>query len=474
MSNNIIEIEHFNINPFIEARMLYRSLFKKDDIENFSNIGLLRNFNVENSEDLLSEVISLLEQRNVDIDQWLIDAHNRNEFDTKSQMYFENSKGFPVHVGLLTSMINKGFDICDLAAMEANKVLPNSVYIDGKTRRFKINKQTIAEYLNVNVDSIEIYKLVSGWKNDPILSSHYKLYHTDQTLLGKTGSSLKNLVCDGYIQGGHKTFGTVTGRNSQQLTEGFILQAHPWFRSIIKPKPGKAFIKFDWVAQEPWIAAVMTSDTKLLEGYKSGDLYSAVGKAIDLMPIEANKITHPEERLIAKLLQLGISYGEGEKSLSGKINGAKEYLEKHKQQFSTYWEWVETTIKYSFDKGYYKGKDGWLYFLFIDTPHHLMKNAPFQIEAGGLLRKAVMLLPEEIDLVATHHDALYVNCDIKQKEQVIDIVTSTMNTAAKQYFNVNSAPFIDYEIFEKCHYVDKRGKDFFDKVQNIILNKTYN
>lgn len=467
-----VRLGNLEINAFIEALMVYKALFKKELNAEYTNSSLLKHFEVTSEEDLLVVVSELIESKHIDLDQWLLSASKRNDYDKRCQMFFEKSKGFPVLNSLLLSFLSKGFDICELAAGEAIKVLPNVITLNSRTKRFQINKKVIAEYLGIEEKDVDVYKMVSSWKHDPILSKVYLFHNTEFILMGKAGQRLKTLCKQGYIAGGYKTFNTVTGRNTQQLNDGFILNAHPWFRSIIKPKPGKAFLKFDWKAQEPWVAAIMTGDQKLLKAYYSDDFYLQIGKDIGIVPQQGLLKDFKIERGQAKQLQLGISYGEGKASLSSKIENGVNLYDRHQSTYTTYWEWVKLNTDLSFDQGYYESIDHWYYFIFNDTPKHLLKNAPFQIEAAGMLRKAVMLLDSEIDLVATHHDALYVNCDIRDINKTSELVKSAMDLGAKEYFGVNICPKIDYEAFVDQHYLDDRGIAFIKNIEHI-LGKSY-
>jgi hypothetical protein len=342
---------------------------------------------------------------------------------------------------------------------------------DRLSRKFKINKPRLANLLNIPLDenfdsSAEISKL----KYHKTYSMIYKAEQANRVLLGSIGYELLNLLSeDNYIKGGYKPLATKTGRNTQQLTKGFILNADPWFRSIIRPHKGKAFIGFDWSGQEQYVAAILTGDSKLTQGYKDGDVYTVIGRELGLMEANDTKQSNPSKRETAKLFAQKLSYGMGENSLSKEFVNASSLIARHKEMFNEYWAWVETNSKTSFEQGYYKTRDGWIYILLEgQTPSHLMLNIPMQAEAAGMMRKAVMLLPEHIDLVATHHDALYINCDECNIDATEKLVKDVMSKAAMEYFGVDWAPFVESKIItSKENWKDKRGLDFLKIIKTM-------
>lgn len=120
------------------------------------------------------------------------------------------------------------------------------------------------------------------------------LYHIRNTCNALNSTDLRDLVRNGYIRPPVYTFSQKTGRNSPKPKQGFLLTLAPWLRSLIKPKPGMAFIGADWSQQEIGIAAALSGDQRYLDAYnKDRDVYLTLAKMAGAVPPEATKKSHP-------------------------------------------------------------------------------------------------------------------------------------------------------------------------------------
>lgn len=469
-----MKIEDYNLDAIIEAKMWLLSntgreelLEKIDSYDN--NAAIFKLFGAETEEDIIATLGESFENLNYDINDWFVDANRRYGYSRIHKSFYENTQGFPIDVACLYKILNNRFKICLLAAAEANQILPD-LYSLSKNKKFINRNDAILydEFPEMKDDSVS--DIFDSLRGHPHYDKLYLANSTIRSLMGKVGDKIQNQIINNFfVKGGVRVLESKTGRDNPKPSEGFILGCHTWIRHIIKPRPGKAFLKFDWVAQEPWVAGILTGDQELIEGYKSRDLYSYVGKKLGLMPQHGDKHSFPKERSIAKDLQLAISYGQSEKTLSKRIENGAHLYKLHKERFTTYWSWVNSNITECKKRGYYRSRDGWFYYVNRDTKRHLLYNAPFQIEAAGMMREFVLQLDKSIDLVATHFDAAYVNCDEDDAEEVSKKVIETMNNAAMTYFNTDLCPVAEPAIFTSPNrYTDPRGTEFFNKVTNLI------
>jgi hypothetical protein len=90
-------------------------------------------------------------------------------------------------------------------------------------------------------------------------------------------------------------FGARSGRNTPSNSK-FVFGPSAWLRGLIKPPPGHGIAYVDWSAQEVGIAAALSGDPLLMEGYRSGDPYLAFAKQAAAVPADATKATHGPER----------------------------------------------------------------------------------------------------------------------------------------------------------------------------------
>jgi DNA polymerase-1 len=132
-------------------------------------------------------------------------------------------------------------------------------------------------------------------------------------LASKRGSTygvdwLKHVADDGRVYANWRQIGAASGRmscsdpNMQQLPRGD-------YRLCIAAPPGRVLIKADYSQIELRIAAKVSGDTALLEGYLRGDdLHTRTAR--DVLGIQ--KVTK-EHRQLAKALNFGLLYGMGAK-----------------------------------------------------------------------------------------------------------------------------------------------------------------
>jgi DNA polymerase-1 len=110
-------------------------------------------------------------------------------------------------------------------------------------------------------------------------------------------------------------FKAVTGRN-QPSNSKFIFGPATWMRFLIKPPKGCGLAYIDFASQEIGIAAGLSSDERMAEGYTEGDPYLAFAKAARLAPPDATKQSHKLVRDRCKAIVLGINYGMGPEAMA--------------------------------------------------------------------------------------------------------------------------------------------------------------
>jgi len=89
-------------------------------------------------------------------------------------------------------------------------------------------------------------------------------------------------------------FGSRTGRN-QPSNSRSIFGPSTWLRSLIRPGPGRAVAYADWSQQELGIAAALSGDQAMRDGYTSSDFYLHFAKLAGAVPTDATKDSHPRE-----------------------------------------------------------------------------------------------------------------------------------------------------------------------------------
>jgi len=277
-------------------------------------------------------------------------------------------------------------------------------------------------------------------------------YDALTTINSIQSTNLLNLEVDEFIKPSLHLMTQKTGRNSPKPSEGYLLNASHWIRNLIKPKPNQCIIALDWCQQEIGIAAALSNDKKLIDIYNAPDrdVYLALAKMAGFAPKSATKKTHPEIRQLFKTMQIGLGYGKAVWSLTKDIkqlsnsitlsdayNKAQQIHNWHKTTFTGYWQWTENTINQARLSGFIQSMDGWTYFVTDAVRDTQLLNFPMQANGAALMRLAIVNLAqyEDIDLICTQHDAIYINTKNCDKGRIIKQVQQSMDKACIDLFN---------------------------------------
>src|SRR5262249_21840255 len=138
-------------------------------------------------------------------------------------------------------------------------------------------------------------------------------------------------------------FRAVTGRNQPSNTK-FIFGPARWIRGLIRPPEGHGLAYIDFASQEIGIAAALSGDGRMAEGYATGDPYLAFAKAAKLAPSDATKASHKAVRDRCKAVVLRTNYGMGADAVAAQSGiapvEARELLRLHRGAYPTFWKWM--------------------------------------------------------------------------------------------------------------------------------------
>jgi len=294
-----------------------------------------------------------------------------------------------------------------------------------------------------------------------------------------------SLSKDGVVRARAREFKTNTGRNAPGTKEHpFALAA--CLRSVVAPKKGRALIYADFGGQEFAIAAGLSGDKKMKAAYDCGDPHLGFaimagllpeGTVISDKPQTEEEVRAKEIRATCKCTNLAVQYGMGSTGLSIKLGVTKteaaKLIERHKRTFRKFWDWNARIVEAAYDRGYIKSLDGWTRQVDEKTSPLSVGNFPMQSGGADMLRRAVIALDKAgLNLVATVHDALLVECGIDELEKVKQQTVKIMEQASRDLLNGYTTR-VDVEkvvIFPDC-YVDGRGADLWETLTDFINNK---
>ena len=248
--------------------------------------------------------------------------------------------------------------------------------------------------------------------------------------------------------------GAVTGRfacsnpNLQQIPRDSDL------RSCFVASSGHKIIVADYGQVELKVMAEITQDKKMIEAFNNGiDLHSLTASLITQKDV--SEITK-EERLRAKAVNFGLSFGMGSESLQSysQINYGVSMTIREAESFKTRFFEGYTGLAYWHDEQKYTvTKEAFTISgrrrLFVDRAwYQALLNTPVQGSAADIIKRALGLLPYALKgtgskIIGIIHDEILLDVPDKSATQAAGILKSTMIKAGKEF--IKSVP-IDVDV----------------------------
>lgn len=262
-----------------------------------------------------------------------------------------------------------------------------------------------------------------------------------------------------------------TGRNQPKGKE-FIFSGAKWLRHLIRPEPGTALAYIDWSGQEFGIAAHQSGDPSMISAYESGDPHLAFAKFAGAVPMDATKETHPEERKIFKVANLGILMGMGVPGLSTQLGNrearASQLLRAHREVFPDYWSWSENNLNHYLDGHPLYGAMGWPLNPSSGTKTTTARNFKLQANGAEMMRlAAIAITAKGIRVCCPVHDAFLIEAPLDEVDEVVESVQTSMAEASSV---VLGGPQIrtDVDIFKYPEsYVEPDGRAMWELVNKL-------
>jgi DNA polymerase I len=267
-------------------------------------------------------------------------------------------------------------------------------------------------------------------------------------------------------------FSAVTGRNQPSNTK-FIFGPARWLRGLIRPPEGYGLAYIDFASQEIGIAAALSDDDRMAEGYLTGDPYIAFAKAARLVPPDATKQSHKTLRDQCKAIVLGINYGMGPDSMAAASGitpaEAKELLRLHKETYRPFWRWIGDMVSSAMLTNKMQTVFGWRRRVGRDANPRSLMNFPMQANGAEMLRVAAIAATEAgIQVCAPVHDAFLIAAPLERLEADVAAMRDMMKKAGRA---VTGSLDIrtDAEIVRwPGRYSDERGKAMWEKVMSLL------
>jgi DNA polymerase I len=230
-------------------------------------------------------------------------------------------------------------------------------------------------------------------------------------------------------------FGTRTGRNAPSNSRGIFGPAR-WVRGLIQPPPSHGLAYIDWASQEIAIAAALSCDERLLQGYASGDPYISFAKTAKLVPADATKSSHKLIRDRCKAVVLGVNYGMGPDALAASLGiapiEARDLLRLHRETYPRFWAWSEAVVDSALLSGEMHTVFGFKLHVGRDTNARQLMNWPMQATGAEMMRAAAIAATEAgIEVCTPIHDAFLICAPLDQIDDKVLEMRSIMQMAGR-------------------------------------------
>jgi DNA polymerase I len=267
-------------------------------------------------------------------------------------------------------------------------------------------------------------------------------------------------------------FRSETGRN-QPSNNKFVFGPASWLRGLIKPPEGYGLAYVDFSAQEIGIAAGLSGDEQMIEGYESGDPYLAFAKAARLAPLDATKSSHKAIRDRCKAIVLGINYGMGAESMATAAGitpaEARELLRLHRDTYGHFWRWSEDTVSKAMITNEIRTVFGWRRRINSDPNPRSLMNLPMQANGAEMMRIAAIAGTEAgIEVCAPVHDAFLIAAPLEQLDSRLALMREMMSEAGRHVTGGLSIRTDAEVVRYPDRYMDERGKVMWERVLAIL------
>jgi DNA polymerase I len=242
---------------------------------------------------------------------------------------------------------------------------------------------------------------------------------------------------------------------------------------LIKPPEGCGIAYIDFASQEIGIAAALSGDERMADGYREGDPFLAFAKAAQLVPADATKTTHKLMRERCKAVVLGTNYGMGPEAMALQAGitpaESKELLRLHKETYRPFWRWIGDTVSAAMLTNRMETVFGWCRRVGRDANPRSLMNFPMQANGAEMLRIAAIAATEAgIQVCAPVHDAFLIAAPLERLEADVAAMRDMMKKAGRA---VTGSLDIrtDAEIVRwPGRYSDERGKAMWEKVMSLL------
>lgn len=278
---------------------------------------------------------------------------------------------------------------------------------------------------------------------------------------------------DGRLIADLRPFGAMTGRGTPS-TSAFLWNGPKWLRFLMQPQPGRSVLVMDWSNQEFAIAAALSQDPEMILAYQTGDPYLALAKQARRVPPDATAETHPKEREQFKVVSLAVLMGMSSWGIGRRLETSESYgrelLETHRRIYHRFWKWSDSTASTAAANRPLETAFGLVYQPGADFKPRTARNFLLQATGSDMLRVAVLLLAQKgIEIIATVHDSVMIECDTCDAEDIERVAVDCMREASLITLWGRLEVRTDVtRVDHPFHYQDEKGRAYWTRLAGLL------
>ncbi len=220
-------------------------------------------------------------------------------------------------------------------------------------------------------------------------------------------------------------------------------------RKVFKPEKDYVFIDADYSQIELRVLAHISEDENMMNAFKNGeDIHKQAASKVLGIPLE--EVTK-QQRSHAKAVNFGIVYGISDFGLAGQLGiskkEAKQYIESYLEKYSGIKKFMEDIVEKAKQQGYVETLFGRRrYIPELKSNNYMVRqfgsrvamNMPIQGTAADIMKIAMIDVYNKLKeknlksrLILQIHDELIIEAYKEEKEEVKEILKSSMENAYK-------------------------------------------
>lgn len=220
-------------------------------------------------------------------------------------------------------------------------------------------------------------------------------------------------------------------------------------RKVFKPAENKIFLDADYSQIELRVLAHVSKDETMVDNFiHDEDIHAQAASRVFGVPLD--EVTK-ELRSKAKAVNFGIVYGISDFGLAAQIHSsrkqAKQYIEQYLEKYSGIKTFMDEAVEDAKKKGYIETMyNRRRYIPELTSKSYMVRkfgervamNTPIQGTAADIMKIAMINVFRELKnrnlnskIVLQVHDELLIETDIKEKDEVREILVNNMEHAAK-------------------------------------------